>query len=65
MVEVVVDEPLLSVSASVVVMVVLVVNAEKSVNCASEKVCVTPFDVITVVGRAYTTGDVVLLPGGR
>jgi hypothetical protein len=48
-----------------VVIVVWAVIVARSVNCASEKVCVTPFEVTTVVGSVYTTEDVVVLPGGK
>lgn len=34
-------------------------------NCASEKVCVTPFDVMTVVGSVYRIVDVVVAPLGK
>ena len=52
MVEDEVEPPLVTASLSVVVLVVWAVIVARSVNCASEKVCVTPFDVYTVVGRA-------------
>ena len=37
----------------------------RSVNCASENVFATPFDVITVVGSVYRIVDVVVLPDGK
>ncbi len=39
------DAPSVNVSVNVVMLVVGVVNDLRLVNCASENVCVTPFDV--------------------